>query len=213
MGTLGAALSTTGEVALELLRLIASAAGVFAPIKSVAAAALHIGEIVEACAELRLASHIVDIIRSQEFHLNKNQWREFGAYVQDATASIIESLSKLNGFDRDTRNKLEQLKTTLDTTAAQIESQLVSPWYKRVWRIRKDRDTIAHLRRKVDNSLSLFHFSLTVTTFMDLRKIVDDLKFKGEVDGRLEARLDSVIPAIVISPRSTSSSISLSGMI
>ncbi|KAG9083393.1 hypothetical protein FRC06_004553, partial [Ceratobasidium sp. 370] len=131
-------LSTTGDVALQLLRLTAASADAFPPLKSAAGGALHIAEIVK------------------KFHSNKTEWREFGDYVRDATASVVQSLAEVDASRGNTRSKLEKLSVTLDETAKTIESERALPGFKRAVKFMQDPELIADMRRRVDDAISLF---------------------------------------------------------
>ncbi|KAG9089613.1 POC1 centriolar protein A [Ceratobasidium sp. UAMH 11750] len=155
-------LSTTGGVALELLRLIAASADMFPPLKSAAGGALHIAEIVK------------------KFHSNKDEWRELGEYIRDATASVVQSLAEVDSSCGDTRSKLEKLNVTLDETARTIESELALPKHKRFLKFMQDPEMIAGMKRRVADGIGLFQLSATVTIMIDARKIFDAVIANGK---------------------------------
>ncbi|KAG8717318.1 POC1 centriolar protein A [Ceratobasidium sp. 394] len=156
-------LGTTGDVALQLLRLTAASADAFPPLKSAAGGALHIAEI------------------AKKFHSNKEEWRRFGEYVRDATASVVQSLAQANASRGDTRSKLERLNVTLDETAKAIEAELALPKRKRLLKFMKDPEMIVDLRRRVDDEISLFQLSVTMTTTIDVGKIFDAVIATGKI--------------------------------
>ncbi|KAG9083408.1 POC1 centriolar protein A [Ceratobasidium sp. UAMH 11750] len=155
-------LSTTGDVALELLRLTATSIEAFPPLKSTAEVALGISETV------------------QGFHLNRNEWRGFGEYVRDATASIVQSLAQVDASDGETKGKLEKLNVTLAEAAKAIASERALPKYKRLGKFLKDPEIIADLKRRVDDEIGLFQLSATVTTMIDVRKVFDAVIANGK---------------------------------
>ncbi|KAG8685398.1 POC1 centriolar protein A, partial [Ceratobasidium sp. 394] len=155
-------LSTTGDVALQLLRLTAASADAFPPLKSAAGGALHIAEI------------------AKKFRSNKEEWRGFGEYVRDATASVVQSLAQVETSRGGTRSKLEKLNATLDEAAKMIESELALPKHKRVLKFLQYSELIADLRRQVDNDINLFQLSTTTTTMMHVGEIFDAVIANGK---------------------------------
>ncbi|KAG8696036.1 hypothetical protein FRC08_007406 [Ceratobasidium sp. 394] len=155
-------LSTTGDVALQLLRLTAASSDAFPPLKSAAGGALHIAEIVK------------------KFHSNGKEWRGFGEYVRDATASVVQSLAQVDASLGDARSKLEKLDATLDETAKTIESELALPKHKRAFKFLKDPEMIVDLRRRVDEDISLFQLSATITTMIDVGRTFDAVIANGK---------------------------------
>ncbi|KAG9082824.1 POC1 centriolar protein A, partial [Ceratobasidium sp. UAMH 11750] len=155
-------LSTTGDIALELLRLAAASIEAFPPLKSAAEVALHVAEIVK------------------EFRLNRDEWRGFGEYVRDATASVVQSLAQVDASRGDIRSKLEKLNVALDETAKMVESELALPNHKRLWKFRHDPEMVEGMRRRVDDAIGLFQLSATVTTMIDVGKIFDAVISNGK---------------------------------
>ncbi|KAG8696150.1 hypothetical protein FRC08_007330 [Ceratobasidium sp. 394] len=155
-------LSTTGDVALELLRLTAASIEAFPPLKSAAEVALHVAEIV------------------REFRLNRDEWQGFGDYVQDATASVVQSLAQVDASRGDIRSNLEKLNVTLDETAKMVESELALPNHKRFWKFRHDPELIEGMRRRVGDAIGLFQLSATMTTMIDMRKTIDAIIANGK---------------------------------
>ncbi|KAG8685629.1 POC1 centriolar protein A, partial [Ceratobasidium sp. 394] len=153
--------SATGDVAVQLLRLTVASADAFPPLKSAAGGALHIAEIVK------------------KFRLNKNEWRGFGEYVRDATASVVQSLAQVDASRRDSRSKLEKLNVTLEETSKTIESELALPNRKRALKFMKDPEMIVDLRRRVDGEINLFQLSATMATMIDVGKIFDAVIANG----------------------------------
>ncbi|KAG8772790.1 hypothetical protein FRC12_002885 [Ceratobasidium sp. 428] len=136
-------LSTTGDVAFQLLKLTAAASDAFPPLKSAAAGALHIAEIVK--------------VWMAGFTLTKTNGASWGDYVRDATASVVQSLAHINESDREiVASNLENLKATLDETARQIESEQALPKRKRFLKFMQDSDTIADMKKRVNNSVAIF---------------------------------------------------------
>ncbi|KAG9078027.1 POC1 centriolar protein A, partial [Ceratobasidium sp. UAMH 11750] len=156
-------LSTTGDVALQLLRLTAASADAFPPLKSAAGGALHIAEIVK------------------KFRSNDKEWQGFGEYVRDATASVVQSLAQVDASLGDARTKLEKLDATLDETAKTIESELALSKYKRLGKFLKDPKMIVDLKGRVDDEINLFQLSATVTTMIDVRKTFDAVIANGKI--------------------------------
>ncbi|KAG9079975.1 hypothetical protein FRC06_007227, partial [Ceratobasidium sp. 370] len=126
-------LSTTGDVALQLRRLTAASGDSFPPLKSAAGGALHIAEI--------------------KFDSNKTEWRQFGEYVRDATASVVQSLAEVDPSRGDPRSKLEKLNTTPDETAKTIEKFM------------RDPELIVGMRRRVNDDISLFQACILQLAF------------------------------------------------
>ncbi|QRW07261.1 hypothetical protein RhiLY_06260 [Ceratobasidium sp. AG-Ba] len=133
------AFSTTGDVAIQLLRLTAASADVFPPLKSAAGAALHIAE----------------MIKASGFKSNKAEWRELGIYVQDATASVVESIARLDTAE-DIGHKLEKLQTTLAVAAKSIEEEQALPLHRRFGKFLRDPDMIIGIRKNIDDAIALF---------------------------------------------------------
>ncbi|KAG8718948.1 POC1 centriolar protein A [Ceratobasidium sp. 395] len=155
-------LSTTGDVAFQLLRLTAAASDAFPPLNSAAAGALHIAEIVK------------------KFHAYRNEWRELGDYVRDATASVVQSLAHINESDREiVASNLENLKATLNETARQIESERALPKRKRFLKFMQDSDIIADMKKRVNNSIAVFQLSATTTTMVDVGRTLDAVIANG----------------------------------
>ncbi|KAG9121095.1 hypothetical protein FRC07_003091 [Ceratobasidium sp. 392] len=127
-----------GELALKLLRRITDSTDVFPPLTNAARCALSIAEIV------------------MDFSLNKAEWREFGIYVQSATASVIQSLTRLDASQEDTRLKLVNLHSTLNDIVKAIQSERALPLYKRFHRFTKHPEMIASMRARVDDTMDLF---------------------------------------------------------
>ncbi|KAG8793494.1 POC1 centriolar protein A [Ceratobasidium sp. 428] len=155
-------LSATGDVALQLLRLTAASADVFPPLKSAAGGALHIAELVK------------------KFRSNKDKWRELGAYVQDATASVVESLARVDGPSGDVKTNLEKLKDTLENITAKIVEQQSLPRWERVGKFLQDPEVIADMRSQVNDCISLFQLSATSLTLVDVRKTLDTVVANGK---------------------------------
>ncbi|KAG8725088.1 hypothetical protein FRC09_008766 [Ceratobasidium sp. 395] len=124
--------------ALQLLRLTAASADAFPPLKSAAGGALHIVELVK------------------KFKSNKEKWRDLGAYVQDATASVIQSLARVGGSSGDAEANLQKLKAALEDVTAKIVAEQSLPRRKRIGKFLQDPEMIADMRGRVDNCISLF---------------------------------------------------------
>ncbi|KAG8722281.1 POC1 centriolar protein A [Ceratobasidium sp. 395] len=162
-------LSTTGDVAFQLLKLTAAASDAFPPLKSAAAGALHIAEIVKVWMAWR-----------SRFRAYRNEWRELGDYVRDATASVVQTLAHINESDRDiVASNLENLKATLDETAREIESEQALPKRKRFLKFMQDSDMIADIKKRVNNSIAVFQLSATTTTMVDVGRILDAVIANG----------------------------------
>ncbi|KAG8681540.1 hypothetical protein FRC09_017412 [Ceratobasidium sp. 395] len=85
-------LSATGDIALELLQLTAKSTELFPPLQSVAELALLIAELV------------------RNFRSHKDEWRDLGRYIRDATASVTQSLAQIGVSHADTKENLEELR-------------------------------------------------------------------------------------------------------
>ncbi|KAG8703625.1 hypothetical protein FRC09_004060 [Ceratobasidium sp. 395] len=167
-------LSTTGDVAFQLLRLTVTASDAFPPLKSAAAGALHIAETVK------------------KFHVYKKGWRDLGEYVRDATASVVQSLAHIEESDRDIASNLEKLKLTLDETARQIESEQVLPKRKRLLKFMQDPDIIVDIKGRVNDSIALFQLSATVITMSDVGKTLDAVVANGKALSKIARNISTV---------------------
>ncbi|KAG8712730.1 POC1 centriolar protein A [Ceratobasidium sp. 395] len=145
-------LSATGDVALELLRLTAKSAEVFPPLQRAA----------------ELALRIADLVRN--FNSNKDEWRELGTYVRDATASVAQSLACTSPSHTEMMKDLEKLKAVLDEVENRIRSEQALPWHKRMGRFMRDVDMITDMKSRIDNTISLFQLNATVLNMKDLGK-------------------------------------------
>ncbi|KAG8712833.1 POC1 centriolar protein A [Ceratobasidium sp. 395] len=155
-------LSTTGDIAIELLRLTAAAADVFPPLKSVASGALHIAEIV------------------QRFHANKDEWRELGKYAQDATASVVQSLAQVNHTNGEIVNNLGKLQTVLDEITRIIESEQALPRFNRIMKFMQDQEVITKMKDRINDSIRLFQLSTTTISMIDVGKTFDAVLANGK---------------------------------
>ncbi|KAG9125710.1 POC1 centriolar protein A, partial [Ceratobasidium sp. 392] len=165
-------LSTTGDVALQLLRLVDASADVFPPLKSAAAGALHIAELVKA--------RLILMARMQNFRSNKEKWRDFGAYVRDATASVVQSLAQIDRSSSDAGGNLEKLRNTLRETAERIESEQKLSRHVRFLRFLGDPEMIAEMRGRIDASIGLFQLSAASTTMINVGKTFDAIIKNGK---------------------------------
>ncbi|KAG9125712.1 POC1 centriolar protein A [Ceratobasidium sp. 392] len=162
-------LSATGEVAHELLRLTAAAVDVFPPLKDAAGVALCIADLVK------------------HFRSNRDPWRDLGAYVTDATASIIQSLAQVDGSNEETKSNVEKLKNSLNagaSTLVQVERRIGSektlPWHKRATRFLDDLQLIENMRKQVDDKIALFELSSTIITMVSVEKALDAVIANGK---------------------------------
>ncbi|KAG8781747.1 POC1 centriolar protein A [Ceratobasidium sp. 428] len=155
-------LSATGDVALQLLRLTAASADAFPPLKSAAGGALHIVELVK------------------KFKSNKEKWRDLGAYVQDATASVIRSLARVGGSGGDAETSLQKLKAALEDVTAKIVAEQSLPRRKRMSKFLQDPEMIADMRGRVDNCISLFQLSATTMAMIDVSKTLEAVIANGK---------------------------------
>ncbi|KAG9119800.1 hypothetical protein FRC07_005007, partial [Ceratobasidium sp. 392] len=162
-------LSATGDVARELLRLTAAAADAIPPLKEAASVALRIADLVK------------------HFRSNRDQWRDLGVFIQDATASIVQSLAQVDASDSETKSSLEKLKTSVNTdastlgqVAARVESEQALPWHKRAARFLDDSQMIADMRQQVNDDIGLFKLSSTIITMFSVKKILDAVVANGK---------------------------------
>ncbi|KAG8718505.1 POC1 centriolar protein A [Ceratobasidium sp. 395] len=155
-------LSTTGDVAIELLRLTAAAADVFPPLKSAASGALHIAEIVK------------------RFHANKDEWRDLGNCVQDATASVVQSLAQVNHTNGEIVSNLGKLQTVLDEITRIIESEQTLPRFNRMLKFMQDPEVIAKMKGRINDSIRLFQLSTTTVSMIDVGKTFDAVLANGK---------------------------------
>ncbi|KAG8795975.1 POC1 centriolar protein A [Ceratobasidium sp. 428] len=153
-------LGATGDVAFQLLRLTAASADAFPPLKSAAGGALHIVEL--------------------KFKSNKEKWRDLGTYVQDATASVVQSLARVGGPGGDAEANLEKLKTTLEDVTAKIVAEQSLPRRKRIGKFLQDPEMIADMRGRVDNCISLFQLTATTMAMIDVSKTLDAVIANGK---------------------------------
>ncbi|KAG8773178.1 hypothetical protein FRC12_002685, partial [Ceratobasidium sp. 428] len=155
-------LSTTGDVAIELLRLTTAAADVFPPLKSAASGALHIAEIVK------------------RFHANKDEWRDLGKYVQDATASVVQSLAQVNHTNGEIVSNLGKLQTVLDEITRIIESEQTLPRFNRMLKFMQDPEVITKMKGRINDSIRLFQLSTTTVSMIDVGKTFDAVLANGK---------------------------------
>ncbi|KAG8722990.1 POC1 centriolar protein A [Ceratobasidium sp. 395] len=132
------AFSATGNVALALLNLTIESAEVFPPLKSVAAGAFYIIELVK------------------NFGTNKDQWQAFGAYVQNAAASVVESLAQADEGKCNPQKNLIKLRLFL-----------------------RDPEIIAEMRMRIGDDMDLFQLNTTVTTMVDVGKTFEAMVTNG----------------------------------
>ncbi|KAF8604730.1 hypothetical protein BDV93DRAFT_471203, partial [Ceratobasidium sp. AG-I] len=145
----------TGSVALELLRLTAASADVFPPLKHVAGGGLHIAEIIEL------------------FHPKKQEWKDFGDYVQNATAGVIDSLTRVDTLQTELEDRLTILQRTIEETIISIEARGNNSGIARVLETRRDREKIGSLRKALEEAIASFELGSTVTTPIDVEKTLD----------------------------------------
>ncbi|KAG8721315.1 POC1 centriolar protein A [Ceratobasidium sp. 395] len=155
-------LSTTGDAARKLLRLVEASTDVVPPIKHVASSALGIADGVK------------------DFRTDEKEWKVFGEYVEDATASVVESLSQVNLSHEDARSKLEKLNATLEDIKREIESEQTSSKMKRVGRFLESPEKIADMRQRIEGDIGLFQLSATITSLVDVGRIFDMVVASGD---------------------------------
>ncbi|QRV93104.1 hypothetical protein RhiJN_21122 [Ceratobasidium sp. AG-Ba] len=155
------AFSITGDVAIQILRLTAASADAFPPLKSAAGAALHIAEMIKG------------------FKSNKAEWRELGTYVQDATASVVESTTRSDTAG-DIGHKLEKLQTTLAAAAKSIEEEQALPLHKRLGKFLRDPDMIVGIRKSIADAIALFQLSTTITSIIDIKRTLEVVETNGK---------------------------------
>ncbi|KAG8745291.1 hypothetical protein FRC12_014572, partial [Ceratobasidium sp. 428] len=136
-------LSATGDIALELLQLTAKSTEVFPPLQSVAELALLIAELV------------------RNFRSHKDEWRDLGRYIRDATASVTQSLAQIGVSHADTKENLEELRGTLDDIAECIKSEQALSSFSRIRRSLRNMDIIVDMRDRIDQAIGLFQLSTT----------------------------------------------------
>ncbi|KAG8783146.1 POC1 centriolar protein A [Ceratobasidium sp. 428] len=146
-------LSTTGDAARKLLRLVEASTDVIPPLQHAASSALGIAESVK------------------EFCTDAKEWKAFGEYVEDAMANVFQSLSQVSQSHDDARSKLEKLNATLDDIKREIESEQASSKMKRVGRFLGNPEKIADMRQRIECDIGLFQLSATITSLVDVGKI------------------------------------------
>ncbi|KAG8747099.1 POC1 centriolar protein A [Ceratobasidium sp. 428] len=154
-------LNTTGDAARKLLRLVEASTDVVPPIKHVASSALGIADGVK------------------DFRTDEKEWKVFGEYVEDATASVVVSLSQVNLSHEDARSKLEKLNATLEDIKREIESEQTSSKMKRVGRFLENPEKIVDMRQRIESDIGLFQLSATITNLIDVGKIFDMVVASG----------------------------------
>jgi hypothetical protein len=101
--------SVTGEAALRLLKATYSSADAFPPLKAAAGVVLEIADLVVVrTSHMPVGQLFQSII--QNFHASKKEWHEFHIYVQDAVATVIDSLAHADPSQTEIRGNLEKLK-------------------------------------------------------------------------------------------------------
>ncbi|KAG8727878.1 hypothetical protein FRC10_005552, partial [Ceratobasidium sp. 414] len=86
-------LSATGDVVVRLLRLTAESSDVFPPLKGAATSALHVAEAAQ-----------------KNFRSNAAQWEMFGTYIQDVTASVVNSLAQMDTAQTEISARVKKLE-------------------------------------------------------------------------------------------------------
>ncbi|KAG8772597.1 POC1 centriolar protein A [Ceratobasidium sp. 428] len=146
-------LSTTGDTARKLLQLVEKSTDMVPPLKSVASSALSIADSLK------------------DFRTDEKQWQDFGEYVKDVTASVVQSLSQVSQSYEDARSKLEKLNATLVDIKTEIELEQASSKVKRVGRFLENSEKIADMRQRIESDIGLFQLSVTITSLVDVGKI------------------------------------------
>ncbi|KAG8722739.1 POC1 centriolar protein A [Ceratobasidium sp. 395] len=162
-------LGTTGEAARKLLRLIEASTGVVPPLKHAASSALGIAECVKG------------------FRTDEKEWQDFGEYVRDATASVVQSLSQDSQSHDEARNKLEKLNATLDDIRLKIESEQTSSKLKRVGRFLDNPEIIADMRQRIEDDIKVSNIAVTVTKTESISRKTLQLGLNAAIDKLLRA--------------------------
>ncbi|KAI0060760.1 hypothetical protein BV25DRAFT_1992812 [Artomyces pyxidatus] len=142
------------QVAVEVLRAVASAADVFPPLKSVAGGALHLTETV------------------QKFKSNQKEWTQLAEDIQSHLACIVKLLPHdiLETRD-DLRAHITHLETTLNGIVSSIQDIQDQTGLKRVGTFVQDPERIKDMRKRFDNAIGLFQLTSSLTTGFDVAHI------------------------------------------
>ncbi|KAG9120108.1 POC1 centriolar protein A, partial [Ceratobasidium sp. 392] len=166
--------SVAGDAAIQLLQLISASAEVFPPLKGAAEGALHIAGIVK------------------RFRSNKDQWQDFGTFVQDATASVLESFARPDSPE-DTKFNLVKLQNVLEDSAKRISSEQALPRHRRLAKFLHDPDMIADMKARIEDAIKLFQLNTAIATVIDVRKTFDAVVTNGKTLSEIKQDTSTII--------------------
>ncbi|THU85421.1 TPR-like protein [Dendrothele bispora CBS 962.96] len=146
------------NVALLLLKTLATASECFPPLKSAADVTVQIVTLVK------------------DFKANQRDWKDFGAYVQDIVVCVIEHMSIIDLSKDDLRQRLAKFLDCLQKIHENIKSLRSQSVAKRLFEWTKDSQQIDDMRKKLSESLTLFQLEINIGTRADVAKLLESLR-------------------------------------
>ncbi|KAF5338780.1 hypothetical protein D9758_012093 [Tetrapyrgos nigripes] len=176
--------SQGSNITLLLLNSLAAASDSFPPLKSVATVAVQVANLVKG------------------FRANQKEWKEFGLYVQDVIACVIQHISNIDLPKNELRQRLEEFVSCLEDILVKIHNLRSQSTFKRALRWTDDPQEIDGMRRKLNESLSLFQLDIGVATHAkllqslrveDIRKVLEAANGKLADSQGLASNLEKLL--------------------
>ncbi|QRW07262.1 hypothetical protein RhiLY_06261 [Ceratobasidium sp. AG-Ba] len=167
--------SAVGDATISILRRTVTASEVFPPLKGLAETALDIAGLVE------------------NFRSNKADWEELGVYVQEVTASVIDSIAGANSSHGDNAAGIEKLKGVLSEALDKIRTEQHERRTKRIYiDFHRDEEKICGVRARIDWAIRMFQLSTTVRTAANVERTYDAVEANHRVLSGLAEHASSV---------------------
>ncbi|KAK7460623.1 hypothetical protein VKT23_009342 [Stygiomarasmius scandens] len=167
------------NVAFLLLKTLSAASESFPPLKSLA----------------NITVEIVALVK--DFRTNQRDWKEFGIYVQDIIACVVERISIIDLPKDELRQRLDDFLALLREILENVRVLKSQSLVKRIFEWTKDPQEIDSMRRKLGESANLLQLDLSIATYTGLNKLSQSLRVEdiGKVLEAANRRLMNKIGA------------------